>query len=204
MDRGGTGTLTILIIEDDRAMAGLVRTYLEHAGYAVLAAETGEEGLELAQRHRPHLIVLDLMLPMLSGWETCRGRRARDDVVNPITPRERVAPIGAVLRRQQIAPSQALSVGRLHIDPSRRETHVDGNPVPLREREFDLLLYLALHTGEVCARSTLLDHVWGYDFAGDERTIDSHVRRLREALGPAGQQVRTVWGIGYKLVGDPA
>lgn len=228
MERGNGGAPTVLIIEDDSAMASLVRTYLEHAGYTVLAAETGEEGIELAQRQRPHLILLDLMLPILSGWETCRALRARanvpiimvtarraeadrlrgfaegadDYVIKPFSPRELVARIHAVLRRQQPTPSQGLTVGRIQIDPARREARVDGSPVALREREFDLLLYLALHAGEVCARATLLDHVWGYDFAGDERTIDSHIRRIRETLGTAEQQMRTVWGIGYKLVGD--
>ena len=226
MERHNNSALTMLIVEDDLAMAGLVRAYLEHAGYAVLVAETGEEGIELAQRHHPHLILLDLMLPLLSGWETCRAIRARADVpiiivtarraeadrlrgfaegaddyvTKPFSPRELVARIGAVLRRQKIAPSQILTYGRVHIDPMGREVLVDGRVVTLSEREFDLLVYLALHAGEVCARSTLLDHVWGYDFTGDERTIDSHVRRLREALGPAGTQVHTVWGIGYKLV----
>ncbi len=221
-------SLTVLMVEDDQAMADLVRTYLEHAGYTVLVAETGEEGIELAQRCHPHLILLDLMLPLLSGWETCRALRARanvpiimvtalraevdrlrgfaegadDYVIKPFSPRELVARVTAVLRRQQVIPAQVLDVGRLQIDPARREARVDGSAVSLREREFDLLLYLALHAGEVCARTTLLDHVWGYDFAGDERTIDSHVRRLRDALGAAGEQVRTVWGVGYKLVAD--
>jgi DNA-binding response OmpR family regulator len=229
MEHDKSRALTVLIVEDDQAMAGLIRTYLDHAGYAVLAAETGEEGIELAQRHHPHLILLDLMLPLLSGWETCRALRARanvpiimvtarraeadrlrgfaegadDYVVKPFSPRELVARIGAVLRRQQVAPSQVLAIGRISIDPKRREARVEGRAVVLREREFDLLVYLALHAGEVCARSTLLDHVWGYDFAGDERTIDSHVRRLRSALDVAGPQLHTVWGIGYKLVADP-
>lgn len=211
-------------------MAALVRTYLEHAGYTVLSAETGEQGIELAQRHHPQVILLDLMLPLLSGWETCRALRARanvpiimvtalraeadrlrgfaegadDYVVKPFSPRELVARVGAVLRRVRAAPEHAITVGPIAVDPARREARVAGVPVTLREREFDLLAYLAWHAGDVCARAVLLDHVWGYDFDGDERTIDSHVRRLREALGSAGSQVRTVWGIGYKLVADPS
>jgi two-component system response regulator ResD len=218
--------MTVLLIEDDGAMARLVGTYLEHAGYTVLAAETGEEGIALAQHHRPHLILLDLMLPLRSGWEICRAlraqmtvpiimvtaRRAEDDrlrgfaegaddyIVKPFSPRELVARVGAVLRRTRPAIDQSnISVGAVTVDPRRRVATVDGQPVALREREFDLLLYLAARSGEVCSRADLLDHVWGYGFMGDERTIDTHIRRLRDALGSAGAMVQTVWGIGYRL-----
>ena len=216
---------TVLIVEDDRAMADLVRTYLEHEGYRVEIAETGEEGIELAQRVKPHLILLDLMLPMSSGWEICRALRARSDVpiimvtarraeddrlrgfaegvddyvVKPFSPRELVARVGAVLRRRHPSAAPEIQIGPLAMDMRKREAHVQGTPVSLREREFDLLAYLAARAGEVCSRADLLDHVWGYDFAGDERTIDTHVRRLREALGPASVLLHTVWGVGYKL-----
>lgn len=217
---------SVLVIEDDLAMSTLIRTYLEHAGYHVETAETGEEGIESAQRTRPHLILLDVMLPLRSGWETCRALRARADVpiimvtarrseedrlrgfaegvddyvVKPFSPRELVARVGAVLRRHNPASTQAITIGPLMVDPRRREVHVDGALIPLREREFDLLAYLAGHVGDVCSRADLLDHVWGYDFDGDVRTIDTHVRRLREALGPAAALVHTIWGVGYKLI----
>lgn len=219
---------TVLVVEDDRAMAGLVRSYLEHEGYRVEVAETGEEGIELAQQVRPHLILLDLMLPARSGWEICRALRARSDVpiimvtarraeddrlrgfaegaddyvVKPFSPRELVARVGAVLRRRHPTAAQAV-IGPLSVDARKRAAYVDGAPVSLREREFDLLAYLAARAGEVCSRADLLDHVWGYDFAGDERTIDTHVRRLREALGPASSLLHTVWGVGYKLSDEP-
>ncbi|GHP00049.1 DNA-binding response regulator [Reticulibacter mediterranei] len=219
---------TILIIEDDREMARLVRTYLEHAGYTVEHTETGEEGVACTQRIHPHLILLDLMLPLRSGWEICRvlrastsapiimvtGRGTEDDrlrgfaegaddyVTKPFSPRELVARIGAVLRRNHPVVTHIIETGSLKIDPAQRTVFVENKNVALREREFDLLLYLALHPNVVCSRADLLDHVWGYDFAGDERTIDTHVRRVREALGPAGSLLKTVWGIGYKLIGD--
>jgi DNA-binding response OmpR family regulator len=221
---------TVLIVEDDRAMAGLVRTYLEHAGYRVEAAETGEEGVALAQQVKPHLILLDLMLPLQTGWETCRALRARADVpiimvtarraeedrlrgfaegaddyvTKPFSPRELVARVGAVLRRRRPALAQPLTVGPIAIDPRRRAVSVGNAAVTLREREFDLLAYLALHQDQVCSRADLLDHVWGFDFAGDERTVDTHVRRVREALGAAGTLVRTVWGVGYRLSAEDA
>ncbi len=228
MNAGEGQGLTVLIVEDDRAMADLVRTYLEHEGYTVEAAETGEEGIEMVQRLKPNLVLLDLMLPQRSGWETCRAIRARHDVpiimvtarraeedrlrgfsegiddyvVKPFSPRELVARVGAVLRRHRVTATQAVTIGPLAIDPRLRDVRVNGAVVPLREREFDLLAYLAARAGEVCSRADLLDHVWGYDFEGDERTIDTHVRRVREALGPAGAMVRTVWGVGYKLTDD--
>jgi two-component system response regulator ResD len=217
--------MTILLIEDDGDLARLVQTYLEHSGYHVEYAETGEEGIACVQKARPHLILLDLMLPLRSGWEIYRALRAHtnvpiimvtarrteedrlrgfaegadDYVTKPFSPRELVARVGAVLRRYRPSKMQVCELGPLKIDPARREVSVNSANVSLREREFDLLLYLALHAGEVCSRADLLDSVWGYDFAGDERTIDTHVRRVREALGEASSLLKTVWGIGYKL-----
>lgn len=220
----------MLIVEDDRAMAGLVGGYLARAGYTVAMAETGEEGIALAQQARPHLILLDLMLPGQSGWATCRALRARADVpiimvtarraeedrlrgftegaddyvTKPFSPRELVARVGAVLRRHRPALTQDLTAGPIAIDPRCRVVRVRGVTVALRAREFDLLAYLVLHQDRVCSRADLLDHVWGFDFAGDERTVDTHVRRIREALGPDGGLVKTIWGIGYRLsAGDP-
>jgi DNA-binding response OmpR family regulator len=221
---------TILIIEDDLSMAQLVRTYLKHAGYQVEIAETGEEGIEMAQQVKPHLILLDLKLPLRSGWDVCRILRTRADVpiimvtpqrseddrlrgfakgaddyvVKPFSPRELVARVGAVLRRQLAITTQLIQIETLVIDPRSRKVSVQGALAPLREREFDLLLYLAVHADDVCSRADLLDHVWGYDFAGDERTIDTHIRRVREALGPAGSLLHTVWGVGYQLVKENA
>jgi two-component system, OmpR family, response regulator ResD len=217
--------MTILLIEDDCELARLVQSYLEHAGYQVEHVETGEEGLASVQKARPHLILLDLMLPLRDGWEICRALRvwtnvpiimvtarrheedllrgfaegADDYVTKPFSPRELVARVGAVLRRNHPGMAQVRELGPLKIDPARREVWVSGTRVSLRQREFDLLFYLALHAGEVCSRADLLDSVWGYAFEGDERTIDTHVRRLREALGEAGSLLKTVWGIGYQL-----
>ena len=216
---------TVLIVEDDPAMAEVVAAYLGRAGYQTVHAEDGDAALEVAQRIPPHLVLLDLMLPCRSGWEVCRelrhrldvpiimvtARRAEEDrlrgfaagaddyVVKPFSPRELVARVGAVLRRARPAAQRLLLVGRLEIDLRRRGAALDGTPLGLRSREFDLLAYLAAHPGEACPRAELLDQVWGYDFEGDERTIDAHVRRLREALGPAAAMLHTVWNVGYSL-----
>src|SRR4051794_35483792 len=209
-------------------MAGLVRTYLEHEGYGVHTADNGATAIELAQTVRPNLVLLDLMLPLTSGYEVCTTLRAQSDVpiimvtarrseadrlrgfsegaddyvVKPFSPRELVARVGAVLRRHQHTPVEPMQIGPLVVDVLRREARFQGTTVPLRQREFDLLAYLAAHAGQVCSRAALLDHVWGFGFSGGERTIDTHVRRIRDALGPAGSMVRTVWGVGYQLVAD--
>ncbi len=228
-DVGAGQGKTVLVIEDDRAMVHLIRTYLEHEGYAVETAETGEQGIELIQQINPHVVLLDLMLPNTSGWDVLRALRSRstvpvimvtarraeedrlrgfeqgadDYVVKPFSPRELVARVGALLRRSNPVSGEAMVIGPLSIDPRRREVRVDGVMVTLREREFDLIAYLASRQGMVCSRAELLDHVWGYDFTGDARTIDTHVRRVREALGSAGTMLCTVWGIGYQLI-DPS
>ncbi len=207
-------------------MVDLICTYLEHEGYAVETAETGEQGIELLQQVNPHVVLLDLMLPTTSGWDVLRTLRSRstvpvimvtarrgeedrlrgfergadDYVVKPFSPRELVARVGALLRRSNPGSGEPMVIGPLSIDTRRREVRVDGVMVTLREREFDLIAYLASRQGTVCSRGELLDHVWGYDFTGDERTIDTHVRRVREALGSAGTMLRTVWGIGYQLI----
>jgi DNA-binding response OmpR family regulator len=206
-------------------MANLVRTYLEREGYEVQIATAGDEAIAAAQASMPDLVLLDLMLPVHSGLEVCRALRTQTDVpiimvtarraeadrlsgfaegaddyvVKPFSPRELVARVEAVLRRHYHTSMEPVIAGPLSIDMQRREVRVDGEKVALRHREFDLLAYLAVHAGRVCSRADLLDHVWGYGFSGDERTIDTHVRRLREALGPAGSMVQTVWGVGYQL-----
>jgi DNA-binding response OmpR family regulator len=220
---------SVLIIEDDLAMGSLIRTYLEHEGYEVETAETGEQGIELLQRITPHVVLLDLMLPLMSGWDVLSTLRSRSDVpvimvtarraeedrlrgfeqgvddyvIKPFSPHELVARVGAVLRRYHPTTTEPMVIGPLTVDPRRREVRVDGVMVALRQREFDLIAYLASRPDTVCSRAELLDRVWGYGFTGDERTVDTHVRRVREALGSAGTMLRTVWGIGYRL-GDPA
>jgi two-component system, OmpR family, response regulator ResD len=220
---------TVLVIEDDLAMGVLIRTYLEHGGYAVEMAETGEEGLDLLRRLNPVVVLLDLVLPTMSGWDVLRTLRSRtnvpviavtgkgaeedrlrafaqgadDYVIKPFSLLELVARVGALLRRNSLQFAEPMVIGPLSIDPQRRQVRVDGALVALREREFDLLAYLAMRQGIVCSRAELLDRVWGYDFTGDPRTIDTHVGRVRDALGSAGTMLRTVWGIGYQLV-DPS
>lgn len=221
---------TILVVDDEANIRELARIYLEQEGYQVTMAATGTQALDLIGRQPPSLVVLDLMLPEIDGWEVCRRVRAtsrlpiimltaRDDdvdkivglelgaddyVTKPFNPRELVARVRAVLRRSQAAPAwpaEAIrQIGNLSIEPAAREVTVDGSPVALRAKEFELLLALVSHANKVLTRQQLLDQVWGYDYFGETRTVDVHISHLRDKLDHSDLQIETVWGVGYKLV----
>jgi len=222
---------TILVVDDEHNIVELARLYLANEGYRVLEAGDGEAALTLAHTEQPDLIVLDIMLPKVDGWDVCKRLRqegcdvpiimltARDDDVDkivgleigaddymtkPYNPRELVARVKAVLRRAEapLKQSRVLVVAHLCIDRGRREAKLGEEELTLRAKEFDLLATFAEHEGLVLSRDQLLKLVWGYDFYGDSRTVDVHVARLREKLGEAGIAIETVWGIGYKLVAD--
>jgi DNA-binding response OmpR family regulator len=220
---------TILVVDDERYIVELARMYLEQDGYRVESAGDGQEALTCARHLRPALVVLDLMLPGLDGWEVCRQLRAESDVpiimltartddvdrivglemgaddyvTKPFNPRELVARVRAVLRRYQksVRPDQAVTVGQVTVDPASREARLGGHRLGLRPKEFDLLLALAEHRGLVMSRDQLLDLVWGYDFPGGTRTVDAHISHLRTRLEGSGVAIETHRGIGYKLVG---
>lgn len=205
------GTGTILVVDDERKIRDLVRSYLELEGYSVLVADSGERALESVSRSDPDLIVLDLGLPDLSGEEVARTLRtgsnvpiimltakaAEDDrvaglrlgaddyVAKPFSPRELVARVEAVLRRADGSRGHRLSFdgGRLAIDRDAREATLDGTVLDLTRSEFDLLHALASHAGRVFSRFELINRVQGYDYDGYERTIDQHVKNLRRKLG---------------------
>lgn len=220
----------ILIVDDEENIIELGRLYLENEGYRVESAGDGLEALEKFAHLKPVLIVLDLMLPKLNGWEVCKKIRATsqvpiimltartDDIdkivglelgaddymTKPYNPRELVARVKAVLRRGGPPPQPHLPVfraGPLTIDPARREAHLGQARLELRTKEFDLLQAFVEHRGLVLGREKLLDLVWGFDFYGETRTVDVHVAHLRDRLkGDARVMIETVWGVGYKLV----
>ncbi|MBI2953176.1 MAG: response regulator transcription factor [Chloroflexi bacterium] len=219
---------TILVVDDEKNIVQLARLYLSNEGYQVETASNGLEALEKARSLKPGLIVLDLMMPEMDGWEVCRHLRkegdipiimltARGDDVDrivglelgaddymskPFNPRELVARVKAVLRRYRYESKRqsVTAVGNLSIDLDKREVYVNGVAVEFRAKEFDLLATLAINVGTVFTRERLLELIWGYDYFGDTRTIDVHVTWLRDKLAKSDARIKTVWGVGYKLV----
>jgi DNA-binding response OmpR family regulator len=221
----------ILVVDDEQSIVDLLAYNLRRSGYRVVEARDGREALRLAQLERPDLIILDLMLPGMDGLDVCRALRregsvpiimltARDEevdrvvglelgaddyVTKPFSVRELVARVKAVLRR--VTPdgsggSDLYRLGSLEIDVLAREARLGSNSLPLTRLEFDLLEVLARHVGQVLGRDQLLDLVWGYDYYGDTRAVDSAVKRLRAKLAQAGGDpgiISTVRGVGYRL-----
>ncbi|MDX2077733.1 MAG: response regulator transcription factor [bacterium] len=222
---------TILIVDDEQRIIDLAQMYLEQEGYHVDSATDGAEAYNRILADIPSLIVLDLMLPNMDGLEICRRVRAQSDVpiimltarsddidkivglelgaddylTKPFNPRELVARVKAILRRNNMSserraePVNSLMVGNIIIEPERRMVRVGGKPVDLRMKEFDLLWTLARDKGMVFSREKLLEIVWGYDFAGETRTVDVHIAHLRHKLSGMNAVIETVWGVGYKL-----
>jgi len=219
----------ILLVDDEPSIIQLARMYLEREGFLVESVGDGQAALEAVTSRRPALIVLDVMLPKLDGFEVCRQLRAKDDPVailmltardddidkilglelgaddyltKPFNPRELVARVKAVLRRDRkpVMNEKPIRVGELSIDPVRREASIVDCPLNLRTQEFDLLLTLAKQPGRVFTREQLLQQAWGFDFYGQTRTVDVHVAHLRRKLSSDVVKIETVTGVGYKLV----
>ena len=220
----------ILVVDDEPSILDLVGVYLGREGYRVETAADGATALQRIQARPPALLVLDLMLPEVDGYEVCRRVRAtsnlpilmltaRDDDVDkivglelgaddyltkPFNPRELVARVKAILRRVDRPPAGApdpIHLGDVTLDPGRREVTVAGAPISLRPKEFDLLQTLVEHRGLVLTREQLLRQAWGFDFYGETRTVDVHIGHLRKHLAPSQSvRIETVTGVGYKLV----
>lgn len=223
----------ILIVDDDKNICELLRLYLEKEGYETQLAHDGQQALDTFNAGKPNLVLLDVMMPKMDGWETCRRIRAAADVpvimltakgetfdkvlglelgaddyiVKPFDTKEVVARIKAVLRRY--TPSggaeedeqKLISFDKLSVDLTRYELKVDGKVVDAPPKELELLYFLASHPNRVFNRDQLLDEVWGFEYYGDSRTIDVHVKRLREKLEGVSAQwsLKTVWSVGYKF-----
>jgi two-component system phosphate regulon response regulator PhoB len=220
----------VLVVDDEPDLLELVRFHLTQAGFEVETVRDGRQGLEAIRRRRPSLVVLDWMLPDLSGTEVCRQVRsdpalrdlpillltakaeevdrvvgfelgADDYVTKPFSPRELALRVQAILRRSsgEQVPSEVLERGPISLDTERHRCTVDTVEVTLTAKEFRLLEALMSRPGRVLSRQRLLDEVWGSDITVTERTIDTHLKRLREKLGVAGDQIETVRGVGYRF-----
>lgn len=221
----------ILIADDNQQIASILEEYIKKEGHTAYIALDGQEALNLFKRVKPDAVLLDVMMPKLDGFAVCREIRASstvpiimvtargedfekimgldigadDYIVKPFSPGEVMARLRAVLRRmdKSNAPArQTLSYGNLTINLNDYSAQVDGHDVPLTKKELEILWTLAAHPNKVFTRENLLESLWGYDYFGDSRTVDSHIKRLRtkvEAYHAVGWEIKTIWGVGYKF-----
>ncbi|MGK2964830.1 MAG: response regulator transcription factor [Tepidiformaceae bacterium] len=221
----------ILLIDDEQNIRDLAALYLEKEGFTVEHAPNGPDGIARFDKTPPALVLLDVMMPGMDGFEVCREIRKRSDVpilmltarnedidkivglelgaddymTKPFNPREMVARVKAILRRFEGGrkPQNAITAANLSVDKARREARIDETELTLRTKEFDLLVAFVENPGIALTRDQLLESVWGYDYAGETRTVDVHVQHLRSKLIGAGVQIETLRGVGYKLVEAP-
>ena len=223
-------TLKILVVDDESRMRKLVKDFLTKTNFQVLEAGNGEEAMDIFYEEKDiALIILDVMMPKMDGWEVCREIRknskvpiimltARSDerdellgfdlgvdeyISKPFSPKILVARVEAILRRTgQNNPEDVISAGGIVIDKAAHLATVDGKPMELSFKEFELLTYFLENQGIALSREKILNSVWNYDYFGDARTIDTHVKKLRSKMGDKGEYIKTVWGMGYKFEVD--
>ena len=219
--------LKILVVDDESRMRKLVRDFLVKNNYEVLEAGDGEEAMDVFFHNKDiALIVLDVMMPKLDGWQVCKEIReyskvpiimltARTDerdelkgfqlgvdeyIAKPFSPKILVARVEAILRRtNRTTAEESLSCGGIQIDKTAHQVLIDGKPIELSYKEFELLTYFIENRGIALSREKILNNVWNYDYFGDARTIDTHVKKLRSKMGEKGDMIKTIWGMGYKL-----
>ncbi len=219
--------LKILVVDDESRMRKLIKDFLEREGYQILEAADGLEALDIFYEQKDiSLVILDVMMPRLDGWGVCKEIRrisqvpimlltARSEekdelkgfelgvdeyVTKPFSPKILVARVTAILKRTKLTiPQEVLSVGGIEVDKAAHIVNVDGKEVELSVKEFELLLYFLENQKIALTREKILNGVWNYDYFGDARTIDTHVKKLRSKLGDKGNYIKTIWGMGYKF-----
>ncbi len=221
--------IKILVVDDEGRMRKLVRDFLEREGFAVLEAGDGVEAMDLFFEDKNiALIILDVMMPRLDGWETLKEIRQyskvpvimltakseeRDElqgfrlgvdeyISKPFSPKILVARVEAILRRSHAREEDAVEAGGIQIDKTAHQVKIDGREVELSYKEFELLSYFVENEGIALSREKILNNVWNYDYFGDARTIDTHVKKLRSKMGDKGNYIKTIWGMGYKFEVD--
>mgnify|MGYP000484244639 FL=1 len=220
--------IKILVVDDESRMRKLVKDFLVRENYEVLEAGDGEEALDIFyQEKKIALLILDVMMPKRNGWEVCREIRQNSNVPiimltakgeesdelngfelgvdeyisKPFSPKILVARVQAILRRSNKAPdtSDILEAGGIRVDKAAHSVAVDGKEIELSYKEFELLTYFMENAGIALSREKILNNVWNYDYFGDARTIDTHVKKLRAKIGEKGEYIKTIWGMGYKF-----
>lgn len=219
--------LKVLVVDDESRMRKLVKDFLVKSNYDVLEAEDGQQAVDIFfEQNDIALIILDVMMPKMDGWQVCREIRAyskvpiimltaksdeRDElqgfelgvdeyISKPFSPKILVARVEAILRRtSQVSADDLLEAGGIRIDKAAHSVTVDGQPIELSYKEFELLTYFVENKGIALSREKILNSVWNYDYFGDARTIDTHVKKLRSKMGEKGDMIKTIWGMGYKF-----
>ena len=219
--------LKILVVDDEQRMRKLVRDFLVKQNFEVMEAGDGEEAVDLFYANKDiALIILDVMMPKMDGWQVCREIRAyskvpiimltaksdeRDElqgfdlgvdeyITKPFSPKILVARVEAILRRSNLLPNEdIISAGGIELNKSAHQVKIDGKDIELSFKEFELLAYFMENQGIALSREKILNNVWNYDYFGDARTIDTHVKKLRSKLGEKGELIKTIWGMGYKF-----
>ena len=219
-------SLKVLVVDDESRMRKLVKDFLSVKGFQVIEAADGEEAVDIFFNQKDiSLILLDVMMPRMDGWEVLKPIRQysqvpiimltaraeeRDElqgfelgvdeyISKPFSPKILTARVEAILRRSKVAVSEVINVGGICIDKAAHQVTVDGKNVDLSYKEFELMTYFAENQGIALSREKILNNVWNYDYFGDARTIDTHVKKLRSKLGSKGDYIKTIWGMGYKF-----
>lgn len=218
--------LKILVVDDEARMRKLVKDFLSVKGFTVVEASNGEEAVDIFFEQKDIvLIILDVMMPKMDGWETCKTIRKysqvpiimltarteeRDElqgfelgvdeyIAKPFSPKILVARVEAILRRSNAVNTDTVEIGGICIDKVAHQVTIDGKDIELSYKEFELLAYFLENQGIALSREKILNNVWNYDYFGDARTIDTHVKKLRSKMGDKGDYIRTIWGMGYKF-----
>lgn len=216
----------VLVVDDESRMRKLVRDFLIKKDYEILEAADGEEALDVFYENKNiSLVILDVMMPKMDGWQVCKEIRSYSDVPiimltakgeendelqgfdlgvdeyisKPFSPKILVARVEALLRRSNVLGDAVISVGGIEVDKTAHMVRIDGNPIELSFKEFELLTYFVENKGIALSREKILNNVWNYDYFGDARTIDTHVKKLRSKMGEKGEYIHTIWGMGYKF-----
>lgn len=218
--------LKILVVDDEARMRKLVKDFLSVKGFTVMEAADGEEAVDVFFDQKDiSLIILDVMMPKMDGWETCKTIRKysrvpiimltarneeRDElqgfhmgadeyISKPFSPKILVARVEAILRRSNAVSADVTEIGGIRIDKAAHQVSIDGHNIDLSYKEFELLTYFLENQGIALSREKILNNVWNYDYFGDARTIDTHVKKLRSKMGEKGESIKTIWGMGYKF-----